>query len=77
MGDNSVPSVELNNRAPSVYRIWQKARSEGGSEAEILDKYRLLLERYGHRDPSTAQWTVDSGFLKSRRTISKPGSGLG
>lgn len=71
MGDNSVPSIEITNRAPSVYRIWQQVRAEGGTRAEMEDRYRELLEQYGHRDINSARWTTDSGFMKANRTISK------
>lgn len=51
MADNSITE-----KHPSVYRIWQQARKEGGSEGEILDRYREMLEKYGHRGEGTGKW---------------------
>lgn len=56
MGDNSTHYFELTEKHPSVYRLWQKARAEGGSEGEMEDRYRGLLEEYGHRDEGTGKW---------------------
>ena len=56
MGDNSAYHFELTERHPSVYRLWQKARSEGGSEGEMEDRYRALLKEYGHRGEGAGKW---------------------
>lgn len=57
MGDNSAIHFELSDPNPSVYRLWQKARSEGGTAGEIEDRYRALLEEFGHRDVNAGRWT--------------------
>lgn len=56
MSDSTLNHLELTEKHPSVYRIWQQAREEGGSEGEILDRYRELLEKFGHRGEGTGKW---------------------
>ena len=50
MGDSTVPAVFITERSPSVYRLWQIARAEGGSLEDIEGRYQQLLDQYGHRE---------------------------
>jgi hypothetical protein len=56
MGSSESLHFELTEKNPSVYRLWQQARKEGGSEGEQIDRYRELLEQYGHRGEVTGKW---------------------
>ena len=49
-------NIPIPDRHPSIYRLWQIAQAEGGSEGEMEDRYRELLEEYGHRDVGGMQW---------------------
>lgn len=53
---NDSETLSIAERHPSVYRIWQQVRAEGGTEGEMMDRYRELLEKYGHRDEWTGKW---------------------
>lgn len=47
-GDQSLAQPP-EDKHPSVYRLWQRAREEKEEEGERLERYYELLEEYGHR----------------------------
>lgn len=54
--NDTSPIDNLPTRHPSVSQLWRRAREEGGSVGEQEDRYRELLEEFGHRQIDTMKW---------------------